>query len=93
MKLTFRVNASETVIIQKIDIIYVKELVDAKNDDIRLITIITSCGHQFFFECSISDLQIPFTYMCYDNESYVIRPKWMEVVDNKDRLLKIKKKD
>ena len=92
MKLTFRVNGSETLIVQKNDIIYTKEEIDKEKDNKRNVSVFLKTGLWVYFSISIGEMKNAFTYLVYDNENYVLNPDWVKLKDKEGNLLKILKK-
>jgi hypothetical protein len=85
MKLTFRVNESESVIIQKNDIVYIQEAVEEGNESKRLISVLTKTGFKFHIYISIHEMKNAFTFLVYDEESYLLHPEWIRIANHKGK--------
>lgn len=88
MKLTFRVNPSESLIIQKSDILYTNEQVDRINDSKRIVSVFTKFNYWIHFSIHISEMKNAFTYLTHDEQAYVLKPYWLKLVDGDGSLIK-----
>jgi hypothetical protein len=88
MKITLRINASETIRFQKNDIIYINEVVDRINPDNRIISLLTKEGIWFNFGMKIYNMGNAFTYLMHDEFPYILQPDWASISDKDKKLIK-----